>query len=143
VIPIEVPALRDRREDIPELVEHFLRSVRAQYPASPVERLTPEAVQELTRYTWPGNVRELAHTIERLVLLGQTPLVSLGDVPEAIRRGATAGATEFAGEIMPMHELERRYAAWAVGQTGGHRGRAAEKLEIDPKTLRKWLDSGE
>ena len=42
-----------------------------------------------------------------------------------------------------MHELERRYAAWAVGQTGGHRGRAAEKLEIDPKTLRKWLDPGE
>jgi len=143
VIPIEIPALRDRREDIPELVEHFLRAVRAQYPSSPVERLTPEAVQELTRYAWPGNVRELAHTIERLVLLGQAPLVSLGDVPEAIRRGSAAGATEFAGEIMPMHELERRYAAWAVGQTGGHRGRAAEKLEIDPKTLRKWLDSGE
>ena len=143
VIPIEIPALRERREDIPELVEHFLRSVRAQYPGSPVERLTPEAVKELTRYTWPGNVRELAHTIERLVLLGQAPLVSLADVPEAIRRGSAAGETEFAGDIMPMHELERRYAAWAVGQTGGHRGRAAEKLEIDPKTLRKWLDSGE
>jgi len=143
VISIEVPALRDRREDIPELVEHFLRTVRAQYPSSPVERLTPEAVQELARYAWPGNVRELAHTIERLVLLGQAPLVSLGDVPEAIRRGTAAGAPEFAGEIIPMHELERRYAAWAVGQTGGHRGRAAEKLEIDPKTLRKWLDPGE
>jgi len=142
VISIDIPPLRDRREDIPALVEHFLRAVRAQYPSSPVERLTPEAVKELERYAWPGNVRELAHTIERLVLLGQTALVSLGDVPEAIRRGAP-GAPEFSGDILPMHELERRYAAWAVGQTGGHRGRAAEKLEIDPKTLRKWLDAGD
>jgi two-component system response regulator HydG len=143
VVSIDVPALRDHRQDIPELVEHFLTEVRRQYPHSPVEGLAPEALRELEHYAWPGNVRELAHTIERLVLLGHGPQVSLTDVPEAIRRGAPAPALEFSGEILPMHELDRRYAAWAVAQTGGHRTRAAEKLGIDPKTLRKWLDSSD
>ena len=93
----------------------------------------------LRRYRWPGNVRELAHAIEKIALLGADAEVGAADLPGAIALSETAEAVAFAGEILPMRELERRYAVWAVGQTGGHRGKAAERLGVDPKTLRKWL----
>jgi len=87
-------------------------------------------------------VRELAHVVEKMVLFAEGETARVEDVPDAVRSGEVAPATAFQGDIMPMRELERRYATWAVGQTGGHRGKAAEKLGIDPKTLRKWLDDG-
>ena len=62
------------------------------------------------------------------------------DVPDPVRSGESAQSAAFQGEIIALRELDRRYTAWAVGQTGGHRGKAAEKLGIDPKTLRKLLD---
>src|SRR5262249_36886699 len=140
VISIVVPALRDRRQDIPELLEHLLEEVRAKYPQSPVRGFAPDAAQALRRHGWPGNVRELAHTVERAVVLGRAAEVPLEDLREVFERAAAADAPSFQGEIVPIAELERRYAAWAVAQTGGHRGKAAEKLGIDPKTLRKWLE---
>jgi len=76
------------------------------------------------------------------VLLGSSAEVGLADLPPAVRDPATADPLEFTGEILPIRELQRRYAAWAVTQTGGHRAQAAEKLGIDVKTLRSWLDGG-
>jgi len=144
VISIVVPALRDHGEDIPELLEQFLEEVRGKYPQSPVRAFSPEALQALRRHAWPGNVRELAHAVEKLVVLGRAAEVPLEDVRDVFgREGPAADALSFRGEIVPIAELERRYAAWAVAQTGGHRGKAAEKLGIDPKTLRKWLGEGE
>jgi two-component system response regulator HydG len=139
VLSVVVPSLRDRREDIPDLVEHFLGQARERYPQSPVRRFSAEALNELRRYRWPGNVRELAHTVEKVVLLSQNADVAAVDLPETVRGIEHPEPFAFGGEILPLRDLERRYAAWALAQTGGHRGKAAEKLGVDPKTLRKWL----
>jgi len=139
VARVRIPPLRERAEDIPELAEHFLAVVRTKYPQSPIRRFSAGALAALRRYRWPGNVRELAHAVEKIALLSANAEVSAADLPGAIALPAAAEAVAFAGEILPMRELERRYAAWAVGQTGGHRGKAAERLGVDPKTLRKWL----
>jgi two-component system response regulator HydG len=143
VVGILIPPLRERAEDIPELVEHFLAEVRTKYPQSPIRRFSAAALTALRRYRWPGNVRELAHAVEKIALLGADAEVGAADLPDAIALPETAEAPAFAGEILPMRELERRYAVWAVGQTGGHRGKAAERLGVDPKTLRKWLGEGD
>jgi two-component system response regulator HydG len=139
VVSIVVPPLRHRKEEIPELVAHFLADAKGRYPQSPVERFAPEALQALARHDWPGNVRELAHMVERLVLLGRGPEIVAADIPAGSMDPAEPAHSEFAGDIMPIRELQRRYAVWALGQVGGHRGRAAERLGIDAKTLWKWL----
>jgi two-component system response regulator HydG len=141
VVSIVLPPLRERREDIPELLDHFLAEARRKYPHSPVTGLSPEALARLANHRWPGNVRELAHTVEKLVLLGREAKIGLDDLRDLLTRGDEAPeAFEFQGDIVPLRELERRYASWALAQTGGHRGKTAEKLGVDPKTLRKWLD---
>jgi two-component system, NtrC family, response regulator HydG len=140
VVAIALPALRDRREDLPQLCAHLLAELRGRYPASPVERVGAEALAVLARHGWPGNVRELSHVLERLVLLGRHAEIATDDLPPAVRDPAAADPLEFRGEILPIRELQRRYAAWALTQTGGHRARAAEKLGIDVKTLRGWLE---
>ena len=143
VVSLTVPPLRDRPEDIRELVEHFLADALVRNAQSPLRRISAPAFEILQRYRWPGNVRELAHVVEKMVLFAEGEAARAEDVPETVRHAETADqATAFQGEIIPLRELERRYATWAVGQTGGHRGKAAEKLGIDPKTLRKWLDDG-
>ena len=139
VVSIVLPPLRDRAEDVAELAGHFLEQARARYTESPVQRLSPAALAVLGRYRWPGNVRELHHTIEKVTLLAPHPEVAADDLPEAVRRAEPAAGLAFTGEIIPLRDLERRYAAWALAQTGGHRGKTAEKLGVDPKTLRKWL----
>jgi DNA-binding NtrC family response regulator len=139
VVSIALPALADRLDDIPELVDHFVAEVRAKYPESPIRRFSPEALALLRQHRWPGNVRELAHTVEKIALFGRAGEVGPADVREGIGSIETGKAPEFGGDILPLRELERRYAAWAVGQTGGHRGKAAEKLDVDPKTLRRLL----
>jgi len=143
VVSIVVPALRDHREDIPELLEHFLEEARGRYPHTVVRVFSAEASSQLRRYAWPGNVRELAHTVEKVALLARSAQVTLADLPDPVNGTPVAEPFDFHGEIRPLRELERQYAAWALTQTGGHRGRAAEKLGVDPKTLRKWLDGPE
>ena len=140
VVSLTVPPLRDRPEDIRALVEHFLSDARARNPQSPLRRIFPPVFAILEAYRWPGNVRELAHVIEKLVLFSPGEVARAEDLPDSVRSGGAAESTAFQGEIIPLRELERRYTVWAVGQTGGHRGKAAEKLGIDPKTLRKLLD---
>ena len=140
VVSLSLPALRDRREDLPQLAAHLMATLRERYPASPVERLGAEALAVLGRHLWPGNVRELSHVLERIVLLGRNAEIGVDDLPAAVRDPAAADPLEFRGEILPIRELQRRYAAWALTQVGGHRARAAEKLGIDVKTLRSWLE---
>jgi two-component system, NtrC family, response regulator HydG len=140
VISIQMPALRDRREDLPELIAYFLQQARTKYPAALPEKLSREALDCLLAYDWPGNVRELAHVLEKIVLLGRTATVSLDDVPDSVRNAERKAPTDFQGEILPIRDLQRRYANWALGQLGGHKGKTAEKLGIDAKTLWKWLN---
>jgi two-component system, NtrC family, response regulator HydG len=141
VISIYMPALRDRREDLPELIAHFLKQARTKYPTAISEKLSREALDCLLAYDWPGNVRELAHVLEKVVLLGRSANVGLEDVPDNIRSPERKSATDFQGQIIPIRDLQRRYATWALSQMGGHKGKTAEKLGIDAKTLWKWLDN--
>jgi two-component system response regulator HydG len=138
VITIEVPPLRQRREDLPALLGHLVDQARRKHPDSPVRRLAPATVQRLLSHTWPGNVRELSNVVERLVLLGAGEVVASEDLPPLL--GAhTTEVLEFSGPITPLHELERRYAQWALDQLGGRKMATAEKLEIDRKTLARLL----
>ncbi len=118
VIHFVVPPLRERREDIPELVDHFLRKFTAS-SRSIVKGFTPEALACLCAYSWPGNVRELENVIERLVVTGRTELVSITSLPEEI----ASGQVEAASWAMNQHRraiaddlyrrlLEERQSFW-------------------------------
>jgi two-component system response regulator HydG len=91
------------------------------------------------RYDWPGNVRELAHLVERALLLGRDAEVPATMLPSSMRTQPSSGGPTFEGEVLPMRELQRRYAAWALVQLGGNKRRTAEKLDMDHKTLAKLV----
>lgn len=140
VVTIEVPALRHRREDIPLLVDRFLAEARSRNPRSPVEGFSPEAMTRLLEYAWPGNVRELAHAVERAVLLGRQPEVAASDLPASTTTDRAKGMpASFDEGVLPIREMQRRYATWALEKLGGHKRRTAEALGVDAKTLLKWL----
>jgi two-component system response regulator HydG len=140
VLSITAPPLRDRREDLPALVAHFLAEGLARHPGSLVRRFSGEALAVLAGYPWPGNVRELAHAVERTVLLGRDETVSPADLPERMGGAHEEEPIPFGEEVMPIRDVQRRYAAWAVAQLGGNRTQAAQRLGLDVKTLRSWLD---
>jgi two-component system response regulator HydG len=143
VVTIEIPALRHRREDIPLLAERFLAESRARHASSPATRFAPDAMARLLDYAWPGNVRELAHAVERVVLLGREPEVHASDLPAATVQVPAPGLPPgLEGAVLPIREVQRRYAAWALERLGGHKARTAEALDVDTKTLAKWLASG-
>jgi two-component system, NtrC family, response regulator HydG len=140
VITLEIPALRHRREDIPQLVDHFFAKSKAKNPGSRVESCSPDALGALMDHSWPGNVRELAHVVERLVLLGRSAVIARDELPDA-----TLGTPPprlppiFDGTIAPIRDVQRRYAIWALEQMSGNKTRAAERLGVDVKTLVKWI----
>jgi two-component system response regulator HydG len=138
VITIEIPPLRHRRDDIPDLLDRFLARSRERHPASEVVGFAPDALDALMTYAWPGNVRELEHLVERVVILGRAPEVSAGDLPARIRE-TPSPEISFTTPVVPMREIQRRYAAWAYAELGGRKLVAAEKLGIDHKTLTRWL----
>jgi two-component system response regulator HydG len=139
VVPIEVPPLRMRRDDLPVLIDQFLAAARSRNAGSTVERISPPALDLLARHDWPGNVRELQHVIERLVVLGRSSEVQPEELPATVRGEGRSDAIAFGGDVLPVRELQRRYALWVLDRCGGHRGRTAELLGIDGKTLAKWL----
>ena len=143
VVSLEIPPLRQRPEDLPGLITHFLAKSKARHPTSPVTSIGPDALAKLVAHTWPGNVREVENAIERVVLLGRAAAVSAAELP---RDMGTAKAEElaFEGPVLTLDELERRYARWAITQLGGRKMLTAEKLDVDRKTLARLLDdSGE
>jgi two-component system response regulator HydG len=139
VVPIVVPALRERLEDIPGLVEHFLAASRARNRHSPVVRLAPEIVSTLARYLWPGNVRELENLIERLVVVGTAAEIGLVELA-AIAPSIHGNQERFSlprDRLATLREVEEEYIAWAVERCGGNKTKAAEILGIDPSTLHR------
>ncbi len=139
VVSITLPPLRDRAGDIPLLLTHFFEEARARHPGSPARSISPEAVARIAQHPWPGNVRELGHAVERMVILARDAELDVADLPFASPGDRAGSAPAFSGPVQPVRELQRRYAAWALGQLGGHRTNTAEKLGIDLKTLAKWL----
>ncbi|MDF2695242.1 MAG: Response regulator of zinc sigma-54-dependent two-component system [Labilithrix sp.] len=143
-IAIVLPPLRHRREDIALLVDQFLGEALASTPKAIVDRFSSEAMTAFLDYGWPGNVRELQHAIARVVVLGRSREAMLEDLPAAIAERRTRRATiEFGDELIPIRELQRRYAAWTLERVGGRKTVACEKLGIDGKTLNKWLANGD
>ncbi len=141
LVVLELPPLRERTGDIPELIEHFLAEAQTRYADSPVRGLSRAALDRLLAHPWPGNVRELAHTIERLVLLGQGATIEVGDLPRIFsERTDTRPVFD---EILSMREMQRRYAAWVLEQVDGIRSHAARRLGIDVKTLGRLLGQSE
>ncbi len=141
VVALELPPLRERREDLPDLIAHFLREARGRHPGSPVERLAPAALARLFDHRWPGNLRELKHALERVVLLGQSSEALVIDLPPALGAGESASTSgpPLGETVLPIREVQRRYAAWALEKCGNHRTSTAERLGVDGKTLARWL----
>ncbi len=138
VIVVRVPALRDRRPDIPLLVELFLRNSCAR--AGRDRRLSPEALQKLSAYGWPGNVRELENTIERLVLFSRGATIEVADLPPLLG-GATPNVEErLFADLPTLDEVERRYLLHVLDAVKGHRTRAAEVMGIDRRTLYRMAE---
>jgi DNA-binding NtrC family response regulator len=135
-ITIQLPPLRERRQDISLLANHFVQS----HTAHGVKRLGPAALAALEGYAWPGNVRELLHAIERAVILSSGDEIRPEDLPAEVA-GAPPPATPAAGGS--LEAVERHHIVSTLKQVGGHRGKAASLLAIDPKTLyRKILSYG-
>ena len=136
VIVIRVPALRDRREDIPLLIQTFLQNACAR--AGKRIELSSGAISALTAYRWPGNVRELENTIERLVVFSRGSVIDVSDLPFKAT-GPDLHERLFA-DLPSLDEIERRYLLHVIEQVGGNRTRAAEVLGIDRRTLYRMAE---
>jgi len=134
VVPIRVPSLRERVEDIPLLAGHFLRT-SAQRWGKPVPEVTPEALALLCRYPWPGNVRELQHAMESLVVFSRGTPIGPEDLPAAIRGERLGADPPDRPSGASLRDLERQAIARTLVATGGNRRKAAEVLGIGLKTL--------
>jgi two-component system response regulator PilR (NtrC family) len=142
VIPIHAPPLRERREDVPILAQHFCeRFARAMDKR--VARVSDTAIEALQRYSWPGNVRELENVIERAVALETTEAVLPERLPEAIRVPARGGGPAVLGPGFNLdahlRAIEVQLLLEALARAGGDRARAAGMLGVSPRSLRYLL----
>jgi two-component system response regulator AtoC len=160
-VRLHLPALRARREDIAELVRHFVARFNARLGLA-VQGVTPAAMRQLLEYPWPGNVRELENVVERAMVLADRPLVDVEQLPPALQPGAASSAGRGmltngmltngmspgdAGLDAPMlgdgdlsvkrqtAALEARLIARALERTQGNRTRAAQLLDLSPRAL--------
>ncbi len=140
VIEIRLPPLRERREDIPLLVEAFLQKC-ARSAHKPVRGITESALALLLDYPWPGNVRELENVIERAVTLSRSERIGMDDLPPAIQgaHGERRVIDEAAERTLPLHDVEKEYILRILEKTGGNKYQAAHILGIDRKTLYRKL----
>lgn len=138
VLPIHVPPLRERREDIPLLIEHFIARNNARL-GTDIRALDSESRRLLYEYSWPGNVRELENTIERAMVLAEGDSIVAGDLPERIRQAQDPVQTQLSsGELSvkkTMRVIEEALIRRALQKTKGNRTRAAELLEISHRAL--------
>jgi DNA-binding NtrC family response regulator len=159
VVPIALPALRERKEDIPLLVAHFVEKYDRRL-GKRVERVEDEAMQLLLGYSWPGNIRELENLMERSVLFADGPVILAASLPDSLREkgpvptpiaalgplgaiAAPSGASMKEIVRLAQNELERELIARALEETGGNVTRAAKKLQISRKSLQvKMKDLG-
>src|SRR5579863_1156316 len=137
VVAIELPPLRERRDDIPLLLQHFLRKHCEHYKLA-VPSLTDDAVDLLTRYAWPGNVRELENVIERLVVLGQSNVIHSEQLPPQVRQAksrVSAINLKLPDEGIDLEEIEKEILVQALERQDWNQTQAARYLNISRKTL--------
>ncbi len=157
VVALEVPPLRDRREDLPQLLGRFLRHFGEAHGRRDLAGFEPRAMAALLDYGWPGNVREVVNVVERAVLLSEGPRIGLGDLPAKLRGVAASsdasaratraepGTADVDDELfdLPLQEARRRiveeferdYLRRLLVETGGTVGEAAQRARINPRTL--------
>ena len=141
VIDIRLPALRDRRSDIPLLVMRFLTEFAAAN-GNRVTGIAPAAMKALESYDWPGNVRELRNAVERMVVLSSGGQLDVGDVPDNIR-APSAAAAPAAFPAGTLEDMEKAKILAVLKQVGGNHSRAAQVLGISRRTLYRKLDKYE
>jgi DNA-binding NtrC family response regulator len=139
VIAIHLPPLRQRRDDIPVLAEHFLQRI-AEQRNEPPKRLDPAALEVLQEHQWPGNVRELENALERAVILTTGAQIGVAVLPERVTQRKSEPLVAARTPANPTLEaVERAYIMWVLQSEGGNKSRAAEALGIDPSTLYRKL----
>jgi two-component system response regulator HydG len=135
VIPIDIPPLRDRMEDLPLLVDFFI-SRYCDKAGLQSKTISSEAMEILRNYVWPGNVRELENVIERSILLNRTDELELADLPEKlVRREAASVVHENDPATPTLESIEKAYIHFVMSQTDGKKAEAARILGIDTSTL--------
>ena len=142
VIHFNVPSLRERREDLPQLVDHFIQKFNKDFRRE-VRGVSEEAMARLTDYHWPGNVRELRNVIERIVILEARDIIQAHHLPAEIRfgRGSAGGASFVLPEDgVDLEAVERSFIEQAMARTGGNQSAAARLLSISRYALRYRLE---
>jgi DNA-binding NtrC family response regulator len=135
VVPLEIPPLRERIEDLPALVEHFLEQLGARV------RFSAAALRAMQRYAWPGNVRELANAVEHAVVLGDGPELQIGDLPAALQEAEQQREGGFPDEDDgTLDAIEQRTILQALARTGYNRSEAARLLGVTRRTLGYRID---
>jgi DNA-binding NtrC family response regulator len=138
VVVINLPPLRERREDIPLLVERFVRAAAAK-SGKHVE-LSQGALDALSSYHWPGNVRELENMIERIVVFSRSRVIQVSDLPPTVTPRGPAIEKRLFDDLPTLEEIERRYLIHVLEQVSGNRTRAAEVMGIDRRTLYRMAE---
>ena len=139
VIALELPSLRDRRDDLVLLIDHFFQDMAAERESAP-KALSSDALDAVMVYDWPGNVRELQNALEHAVVLSKGTLIEPGALPERItRRRREPLVAERSSPNPSLEVIERAYIMWVLQAEGGNKTRAAEVLGIDPSTLYRKL----
>jgi DNA-binding NtrC family response regulator len=140
VIDIELPPLRERREDIPLLVQHFMSRFDKE-PKKKATGVSEEALKFLINYSWPGNVRELENIIQRAITLSQHEVILPEDLPAPMIQGADENPIEKGlREKYTLDQLEKEYIRKVLIEVGGNKSKAAERLGLDRKTLYRKLE---
>ncbi|MCE5280608.1 MAG: sigma-54 dependent transcriptional regulator, partial [Deltaproteobacteria bacterium] len=139
VFPIMIPPLRDRRADIPALVQHFILKKAREMGVVEISSLAPGAIDKLMNYDWPGNVRELQNAVERALILNRKTPLTFDDLDEMARHQAVPKASLTHGDSYALDRFLSQHIIRVLemtkGQVGGEKG-AARLLEINPSTLR-------
>ncbi len=138
VIPIVVPPLRSRKEDIPALVDHFLRALAAEYGRSP-KKITPEAVKRLASYAWPGNVRELKNTVERLVIMNTAESIEERDLIFLNNEPRTEDYFGYEGLKEAKDAFERDFLAKKLSENHWNISKTAEMLGVERSNLHRKI----
>ncbi|HYK42748.1 MAG TPA: sigma-54 dependent transcriptional regulator [Thermoanaerobaculia bacterium] len=137
-IPLRIPPLRERKDDIPILVEHFLGRYAIRHH-KPTRRLAEGVIERLTAHPWRGNVRELKHVVEMLVLFSESEVIHEDELPRVLRTTAASASpgtdapASFAGAV---EEFERRILSDAIAAAGGVKAEAARRLKLDPNQIK-------
>ena len=140
VIDIEMPPLRERREDIPILVQHFINKFSKEQKKG-ISGVSEDALKILLNYSWPGNIRELENIIQRAITLSQHEVILPEDLPATIIQKIDEKLFEKAlEEKFTLDQLEKEYIKRVLVETGGNKSKAAERLGLDRKTLYRKLE---